>query len=224
MSTIAKISNPSSAEDFLAQLQAGVQQHSPTLATARSARSEQQASRDLRAQQESAYERSLAQDRERARQKREAEAAKAREEKAKRDEEDRAERYARDLAQWRRWRAASLPAEPGADVKDVVRVSLRLLSGEKVTRKFRSEAEIEELYALAECWDAVRAREEATDEKDPPEPEGFEHVYEFRLVSPLPRQVYELADGGMVKEKIGRNGNLMVERIEEEEDGLGDGG
>ena len=45
------------------------------------------------------------------------------------------------------------------------------------------------------------------------EPRDFEHEYGFRLVSPMPREVYELKAGGTVKERIGRSGNLIVERI-----------
>lgn len=218
MSVIKRITAPTSAEDLLAQLQAAIQQHAPILARARSSRTEQQASRDLRQQQESAYERSLAQDRERARQKREAEQEKAREEKAQRDAQERADRYARDLQQWRRWRAAQLPKEPAADVTDAVRISLRLLNGERVMRKFAPQAQIEDVYACAECWDELKAREENVQEKEPGKPSDFEHKYDFKLVSPMPRQVYELADGGSVKEKIGRSGNLIVERIEADED------
>lgn len=217
MSVIARISAPTSVVDFLARLQAAIQQHAPSLARARSSRTEQQASRDLRQQQESAYERSLAQDRERARQKKEAETEKIREEKAQRDAQERADRYARDLTQWRRWRAAQLPAEPGAAVNDAVRISLRLLNGERVMRKFAPEARIEDVYACAECWDALKAREEVAEEKESAKPIDFEHEYDFQLVSPMPRQVYELADGGSVKEKIGRSGNLIVERIEADE-------
>jgi len=223
MSVIARISAPSSPEDFLAHLQATIQQHAPALERARGANVEQQASRNLRQQQESAYERSLAQDRERARQKREAEATKAREEKEKKDEEERAARYERDLAQWRRWRAAQIQLEPSMDVKDAIRVSLRLSNGERITRRLAASDTMEELYALADCWDALKAREETTDEKEPMKPSGFEHKYDFRLVSPMPRQVYDVEAGGTVKERIGRSANLIVERIEDEAEAVDDG-
>lgn len=49
-------------------------------------------------------------------------------------------------------------------------------------------------------------------------PEGFVHQYGFRLVSPMPRVVYPVDEGGSVKEKIGRGGNLLVELIDGDED------
>jgi len=38
----------------------------------------------------------------------------------------------------------------------------------------------------------------------------------------MPREAYELDAGGTIKGRIGRSGNLIVERTEEEEDEDGD--
>jgi FAS-associated factor 2 len=43
-------------------------------------------------------------------------------------------------------------------------------------------------------------------------------VYKFQLVSPMPREVYDLEKTGSLKERIGRSGNLIVERIVGEDD------
>jgi FAS-associated factor 2 len=156
----------------------------------------------------------LAQDREKARKKREEAAA---QEKAEREERERAEQkadYARKLSQWRRWRAQSIPSEPGAEEKEAVRVSIRLSSGERVIRKFRADADLEELYAFVECYDILQ---EDTSEKGVPEPEGYEHEYTFQLVSPMPREVYGLDKGGSIRDRIGRSGNLIVENLVDEE-------
>jgi FAS-associated factor 2 len=91
-------------------------------------------------------------------------------------------------------------------------------SGERVIRKFAADAHIEELYAFVECYDVIQAGE--VDEKVE-EPAGFEHEYKFQLVSPMPREAYELAKGGTIKDRIGRSGNLIVERTvvdDEDED------
>ena len=216
MSKICTISGPVTAGDLMAKLQAAMRQHGQELERVRRQRAEQDASRNLRQEQESAYERSLAQDREKARKRKEEAAAKEKAEREEREREEEKADKARKLAQWRKWRASSLPAEPGAEVKDAVRISIRLSSGERVVRKFSSDAELEELYAFVECYDELQSEE--VPEKEPSEPEGYQHEYGFRLVSPMPREVYDLDKGGSVKERIGRSGNLIVEKILGEDD------
>lgn len=222
MSRIATISGPTSAEDMLAKLEAAMRQQSQELDRVRRQRQEQQATRSLREEQESAYERSLAADREKARLKREQQAE---EEKAEREEREKAERKANDarkLLQWRTWRAQTLPAEPSNDVKDAVRISIRLPSGERVVRRFTSDADLEELYAFVECYDLLHPSEdEEVSEKEAQEPQGYDHEYKFRLVSPMPREVYEIEKSGTIRYRVGRSGNLIVEKIiveDEEED------
>lgn len=216
MCIVSRIAGPSPPSAFVSKLREAIAQNSEALNRVRAQRAEQQATRDLREAQNSAYERSLAQDRERARQKREAEEKRKREEQEAREREEAKEREARNFEQWRKWRAQSIAPEPGAEVKDVVRISLRMPSGDRVVRKFAADASIEELYAFVECYDVLQAEDEpsATVEK----PEGFQHEYKFRLVSPMPREAYELDAGGSIKERIGRSGNLIVERTDDEED------
>ena len=216
MSKIATSTGPVAAGDLIAKFQTAMQNHNAELERVRLQRQEQEASRNLRQEQETAYERSLAQDREKARRKKEETAAL---EKAEKEERERAERKAdsaRKLAQWRRWRAQSLPLEPGPDVKDAVRISLRLMSSERVVRRSSPDAELEELYAFVECYDIIREEAEVS-EKKVEEPEGYEHEYKFRLVSPMPREVYDLERAGTIRERIGRSGNLIVEKILDEE-------
>lgn len=218
MSKIATSAGPVTAQDLISKFDAAIASHKEELDRLRAQRQEQQASRSLRQEQESAYERSLAQDREKARRRKEEEAAR---EKAEREERERGERkadLARKLAQWRRWRVQSVPGEPGTDLADAVRMSIRLPSGERVIRKFRAEADLEELYAFVECYDLVKEDAAVEDEKETVEPEGYEHVYKFQLVSPMPREVYDLEKGGSLKERIGRSGNLIVEKIVGEDD------
>ena len=215
MSTIARVSGLSPPSTFVAQLRKAVEQHTSALSRVRAQRSEQQATRNLREEQNSAYERSLAQDRERARQRRETEAVQARAAEEARAKAAAAQRQAQQGEQWRRWRAQSIAAEPGPEDKDVVRVSIRMISGERLVRKFASQGALEELYAFVECHSILQSN----DQKEVAKPDGYEHVYRFRLVSPMPRTVYSIESGGSVGSRIGRSGNLIVEPLDDMEDG-----
>ncbi|MBE7180322.1 MAG: hypothetical protein INR71_03775 [Terriglobus roseus] len=37
-------------------------------------------------------------------------------------------------------------------------------------------------------------------------------------MSPMPRQVYDVEGGGTIREKVGRSGNLIVEKVVDDED------
>ena len=216
MSKICTTSGPIAPGDLIAKLQAAMRQHGQELERVRRQRAEQDASRNLRQEQESAYERSLAQDREKARKRKEEAVAKEKAEREEREREEEKADKARKLAQWRRWRAQSVAPEPGAEVKDAVRMSVRLSNGERVIRKFAPSAELEELYAFVECYDELQSEE--VSEKETSKPEEYEHEYGFRLVSPMPREVYDLEKGGNLRSRIGRSGNLIVEKIVGEDD------
>ena len=214
MSTIARVIGPRSPSTYVSKLQAAISQHSPYLNHARAAREEQRASQNLRNEQNSAYERSLAQDRERARKRREAEAAEAR---AKQEAKSRAEaenRFQCNLEQWRRWRANRIAKEPSPNSAEVTRVSIRLMSGERVVRRFPANSEIEEIYAFVDCY-GVRSDEQGFAVE---KPKDYNHEYKFSLVSSLPRTIYRVEDGGSIGNRFGRNINLIVEPIGEEDE------
>lgn len=216
MSTIVRIAGLQPPSAFISKLRATITQQAPIVDRVRAQRNEQQATRNLREEQNTAYERSLAQDRERARQRREAEATRARMENEAKAKEEAAEKEAQNLEHWRQWRAQSLPSEPGPDATHVTRVSIRMTSGQRVVRKFTEHADIEELYAFVECYDVLPLGESATRIF---EPNGYEHQYKFRLVSPMPRVVYDIRAGGTIGEKIGRSANLIVESVDEADEG-----
>ncbi|CAI6336549.1 unnamed protein product [Periconia digitata] len=217
MSIAARIVGPTPANQYLTKLRQAVQAHKEPLDRVRAQRTEQQATRNIRQQQDSAYERSLATDRERARKRKEEAERKAAEEKEALARSEAAERHAHNLAQWRKWRAASIPPEPAADTepKDVVRISLRMPTADRVVRKFSADAHIEELYAFVECYDVLQSGEDVSNVE---EPQGFVHEYGFQLVSPMPREVYDVKSGGTVRDRVGRSGNLIVERTDLESD------
>lgn len=220
MSVVARIVGPTPPSAFVSKLRAAVTQNLEALTRVRAARAEQQATRSIRQAQDSAYERSLAQDRERVRLRREAEEARRREEQEAKEKAEAETRHAQQVDAWKKWRAHSIAPEPGPDVKDAVRISLRMPSGQRVVRKFAPDAPIEELYAFVECSDILQ--EEDAGASPAREPHGYRHEYQFRLVTPMPREAYEVQAGGTIKDRIGRSGNLIVEPVveeEEEEDG-----
>ncbi|KAF2437981.1 UBX domain-containing protein [Karstenula rhodostoma CBS 690.94] len=219
MGIAARIAGPTPPAQFLAKLRQAITTHSEPLARVRATRAEQQATRSIREQQNSAYERSLAIDRERARKKKEEAERKAREEKEALARQAAAELHAANLVQWRKWRASSVAAEPPATEKDVVRISLRMPTAERIVRRFTTDAHIEELYAFVECYDILQSGESTA---GAPEPEDFAHEYDFQLVSPMPREVYDVKAGGTIRERIGRSGNLIVERTDVESDEEGE--
>lgn len=210
MGIASRISGPVSPSQYLSKLRSAMASHKEALDRVRAQRAEHNATRNIRQQQDSAYERSLATDRARKQKAKEEAEAAAAAEKAAEAAAEAAEKYAQDLQQWRKWRAAGLPAEPGPEEKDVVRISIKMPNADRVIRKFKADAEIEELYAFVECYDVLQSGE---DVEGVEEPKGFGHEYAFKLVSPIPREEYEVKVGGTVKERIGRSGNLIVERI-----------
>lgn len=218
MSTVARVVGLMPPSTFVSKLRSALSQHSGSLERVRTQRAEQQATRNLRQEQESAYERSLAQDRERLRLRREAEAAQRQAEEESRAQAAAAAEAAERHEKWRHWRVRQLPAEPTAEEKEVTRLSIRLSDGTRVVRKFAASTPIEDLYAFVECYDLVDGDSPA--ENAPPV--GYTPKYAFRLVSPMPRTVFVLEAGGEVGERIGRSGNLIVESILEEDDDDGD--
>ena len=215
MSTVARLTGLQPASAFVARLRTAIAQHSQTLDGVRATRNQQQASRNLREEQNDAYERSLAQDRERAKQRKELEAAQKKVDQEARVKAEAEEMEAQNVEQWRRWRAQSLPTEPGPNVKSATRISIRLRNGERVIRKFAEDAKMEELYAFVDCYDLLAAGGDLPLAK---EAAGYEHEYKFRLVSPMPRVVYDIDAGGTIGTKVGRNGNLIVEPIEHDDE------
>jgi FAS-associated factor 2 len=215
MGIAARLSGPISPSQYLSKLRAAMSTHNEALSRIRAQRAEQTATRTLRQQQDSAYERSLATDRARAQKKKEEAAAQAAAEKSALAAQEAAARYAENLAQWRRWRASTLIPEPSADDKDAVRISIRLPSAERVVRRFEPSVGIEELYAFVECHDTIQAGDvHVVVEK----PHNFSPTYSFQLVSPMPRAVYAVEAGGTVRDVVGRSGNLIVETLSPDED------
>jgi FAS-associated factor 2 len=209
MSTVARLAGYIPPTTYIAKLQSVIATYAEELDAVRTTRTAQQLERTLRQEQDTAYERSLAQDRERARLRRDAEAAQAVAQKKAAEEAAAAESYATNLRQWKLWRAATITPEPDVDSRDTVRIGLCFpKSAERITRRFHANASIEELYAFAECYEVLKQNAEM---EGVSEPIGFRHEYGFRLVSPVPRVVYSLEEGGSIRERVGKSANLIVE-------------
>lgn len=214
MGIVKRLVGPMTPESYISGLQSAITKYAPDLDGVRAERAAQEMARNLRSQQDSAYERSLALDRERARKKREAAAAAAAAEKRAREEAEAAARLEELRQKWRRWRATTIAPEPDAATKDAVRLALNMPASSgagRVVRRFAKETSMEELYAFVECYDLLQQGDagEAPAEK----PEGYEHKYGFSIASVMPRETFEPSEAVTVGEKMGRGGNLVVEEL-----------
>ncbi len=218
MGIVKRLVGPMTAAAYVSGIQSAMQKYGPDLESVRAERAAQNVARNLRSEQDSAYERSLAIDRERARQRREAEAAAAAAEKKAREATEAAEQLEQNRKRWRRWRATTIVPEPGASDKDTVRLALNMpvsTNAGRVVRRFPSSTTFEELYAFVECYNLLEA--EASDEKAEP-PEGYQHKFGFRISSVMPRETFEASSTVTVGEKLGRGGNLIVEETSYDDD------
>ena len=223
MGIIKRLAGPMPAATYLSELQGAIEKYGSDLEGVRAERVAQEVSRNLRTEQDSAYERSLAIDRERARQKKEAAAAAAAAEQRAAEEEAAAVALEEKRQQWRRWRWTTILPEPPASEKSVVRVALKMpeeSGAGRIVRRFPQDAPMEELYAFVECYDVEESEGSV---KDMAKPADYEHEYRFRIASTIPREVYEPSTTATMGQKIGRSGNLIVEEVtgetDEEEDG-----
>ncbi|KAK3331120.1 hypothetical protein B0H66DRAFT_89901 [Apodospora peruviana] len=218
MGIVKRLTGPMTAATYIASIQDAMAKYAPDLDGVRATRAAQDMVRSLISEQDSAYERSLALDRERARQRREAAAAAAAEEKRAREAAEAAERREQQRQQWRKWRATTILPEPDSATKDSVRLALNMPAssgGGRVIRKFASQTTLEELYAFVECHDLLQ--EQSLDEKAT-RPEDYDHQYAFRIASVMPRETFPPSEMVTIAAKMGRGGSLVVEDISDEDD------
>ncbi|KAJ3505452.1 hypothetical protein NM208_g16192 [Fusarium decemcellulare] len=222
MGIVKRLVGPMPPATYLTEIRTAIEKYGSDLDGVRAERTAQEVTRNLRTEQDSAYERSLAIDRERARQKKEAAAAAAAAEKRALEEAEAAARLEEKRQQWRAWRATTIVAEPPTSDKNVVRVALKMPEESgigRIVRRFPQDASLEDLYAFVECYEILQEDSAAGGDK----PEEYEHEYKFRIASILPRMVYEPSTSVTMGEKIGRSGNLIVEDISpDSEDESGD--
>jgi FAS-associated factor 2 len=213
MSVLAKAQGTLSADEFVTTIEEKMEAHQPKLLALVLDRQERQASQRLREEQDAAYERSLAADRARAAAAREAQVAAD----AARRAEEAATRAREDLAakreSWRLWRSTKLPPEPPTG-DAAARIGIRLQDGRRVIRRFGADATLEDIYAFVECNDLIGSEAAGGDSV---KPDGYKHVYNFSLVSPMPRRVLPVATTAVSDEKaVWPNGSLVVEENDEQ--------
>ena len=217
MSIVRRIAGPKLPAAYINELQTAINRYSPDLAGVRAERTSHDFARSIRTEQDSAYERSLARDRERAKQKREAEAAALEAVKKAVAASEQAAILRGKQRQWRRWRAAELAPEPAAGAKDVVRLALKMpesTGAGRIVRRFSAGTTLEELYAFIECHDVLNSATKAGEaDKTPTKPEDYVHEYRFRVVSLMPRVIYEPSENDTIGQQIGKSGNLIVEEM-----------
>ncbi|KAL2121864.1 hypothetical protein VTJ04DRAFT_2319 [Mycothermus thermophilus] len=221
MSIVKRLVGPMTPESYIAHIQRVMARYGPDLDGIRAQRAEMEATRRLLAEQDAAYERSVAIDREKKRQRLEAEAAAAAAEKRAREEAEAAALLAEQVRRWREWRAGTIRPEPGAEIKNAVRLALNLPPTTgigRVVRRFHPDTTLEELYAFVDCYAVLQEREQqsdgvangpATGEK----PEGYEHKFTFEIYTVMPREKLVPSTTVTLAEKLGRGGNLAVEEI-----------
>ncbi|GJN81958.1 hypothetical protein PLIIFM63780_005494 [Purpureocillium lilacinum] len=219
MGIVKRLVGPMPAATYLSELQGSMEKYGSDLEGVRAERTAQEVARSLRTQQDSAYERSLAIDRERAREKREAAAAAAEAERRAQEKAEADARLEEKRELWKAWRMRQIMPEPPAGDKNVVRVALKMpeeSGAGRIVRRFPQDAPLEELYAFVDCYSLLQQEGDAS--TDGARPAGYEHKYAFRIASTLPRVVFEPSTTDTMGDKIGKSGNLIVEQLALESD------
>lgn len=217
MSIAAKISDPKDADSTISMLQRAIDRHSGPLQAIRSEKSTQDVSRSMRVEQETAYERSLAKDREKARLKKLAHEEAEQEKMWERERDRKEERKRRQREKWQRSTATKLQVKSGPKDKPMCKISIRMADGTRIVENFKPETSIQELYAYVDCYALVQEESEELEKSGDSETSAdgeeadYQHVFDFRLITPLPRQVFDPGDVRSLSKVIGRSGNLIVE-------------
>lgn len=214
MGIVKRLTGPMTPTAYLAGIESAIAKYAPDIDNVRAERAAQAVSRSLRSEQDSAYERSLARDRERARQKREAAAAAAAAEKRALEEAVAAARQKELRRQWQKWRATTIAPEPETGVRLALNMPASA-GGGRVIRKFPSETSLEDLYAFVECYDLLQEPQPSSEEAT--RPSDYEHKYAFRVASVLPRETLEPSTSVTIADKMGRGGSLVVEDITDDD-------
>lgn len=226
MTVLIKLSGGTGVETFVSTIEEKMEVHQPKLLSLVLDKQERDLSRRLREEQDSAYERSLAVDRERELQQlreRERIQLQQEEEQQVRDRQEREQRLEKERKknleklqlQWKKWTAWTIKQNETAissEGRNSARISLRLLSGERVVHKFDGDDSVEDVYAFVECYDILKDLESNEPEPEKPEP-GYMHKYPFELVSPMPRKVLVASQQDRIKDEksLWPNGSLVVE-------------
>ncbi|KAF9973260.1 hypothetical protein BGZ73_003486 [Actinomortierella ambigua] len=217
MVLIDRIEGPNTPQQIIQRLTQLQARHSAALNRLRAERREREVSRQLRQQQDDAYQQSLQADREKAQKAREA--ARIAERERLEQERHEAERVAALERKERhlKWLYEELPEEPAANEPGCARLSFKLWNGERVIRRFRGTEPVENVYVFIETIeyreDGSKAETDVVAEED----KGYQHVYDFVLISPFPRTKVTQRDQ-LIKDvpALWPSASLVVELVDEE--------
>ncbi|KAF9988251.1 hypothetical protein BGZ75_009732 [Mortierella antarctica] len=217
MVLIDRIEGPSTAEQIIQRLTQQVARQSAALDRLRAERRERDMAREIRQQQDDAYQQSLRADREKARQQREAQEAA---EKLQREQErieaekvealNRRERHLKYLFE-------NLPQEPSAGESGCARLSFKLWNGERVIRRFKGTEPVEHVYVFIETIEFRETGSKAELQLEAEEHVGYRHEYDFVLISPFPRTKITDRERLIQDEPaLWPSASLVVELVEED--------
>ncbi|KAF9335738.1 hypothetical protein BGZ91_010375 [Linnemannia elongata] len=223
MVLVDRLEGPSTAEQVIQRLTQQVTRQSAALDRLRADRREREMAREIRQQQDDAYQQSLRADREKARQQKEAREAA---EKLKHEQErieaeklaalGRRERHLKYLFD-------NLPEEPAAGEAGCARLSFKLWNGERVIRRFKGTEPVEHVYIFIETIEFRENGTKAELQLEAEEHVGYTHEYDFVLISPFPRT--KVTDRKkLIKDEpaLWPSASLVVELKEDEDEEVDD--
>lgn len=167
--------------------------------------------RELRAEQDRAYQEASRRDAERITQKREEERQKALAAQRLREEQEQKALRQRKQQAWQKWALHNLvPQEPPTS-QEAVRLSFRLPSGKTLVRRFSPHDTVEAAFAFVESASSVEEGSNGIHQK----PSGYDHVYGFSLVTGYPRKRIEFPQMSSAQLKdvdgLAQGASLIVE-------------
>ncbi|KAF9111699.1 hypothetical protein BGX27_004577 [Mortierella sp. AM989] len=219
MVLVDRIEGPSTAEQIIQRLTQQVARQSTALERLRAERRERDLAREIRQQQDDAYEQSLRADREKARQQKEirqaAEQQKREQEKIEAERIAALERRERHL----KYLFENLPAEPATGESGCARLSFKLWNGERIVRRFKGTEPVENVYIFIETIEFRENGSKAELSVEAEEHVGYVHEYEFVLISPFPRTKVTDREK-LIKDEpaLWPSASLVVELVDEEEE------
>lgn len=186
--------NPQTIDNLLAK-------RYPTLINIRQQRQNQEMERLIRDQQDSRFEESLRRDQERDEQR-----------NAEIEREHIQTENRRLEKEWLLWRKAQLKPKPVGDMTDKCNIAIRL-NGDRLIRKFDSSLRIEEIYAYVELYRTDMLNSDETYQNGNEPPLGYEHNFNFKLMSLVPRKELDLNTIIRDESAIYPSGNVVVELL-----------
>ncbi|KAF9951786.1 hypothetical protein BGZ72_006763 [Mortierella alpina] len=219
MVLIDRIEGPSTAEQIIQRLTQQVARQSAALDRLRAERRERDMAREIRQQQDDAYQQSLRADREKARQQREArEAAEKLQREQERIEAEKVEALNR-RERHMKYLYENLPQEPPAGESGCARLSFKLWNGERVIRRFKGTEPVEHVYVFIETIEFRETGSKAELQLEAEENVGYKHEYDFVLISPFPRTKITDRERLIQDEPaLWPSASLVVELVEEDAD------